>query len=228
MSDWLLSIDTATDALSVAVGRIGDIRFSSWQRRRKGHAEELAPLIERALDASGIKAADLAAIAVTVGPGTFTGVRIGLAAARGMRIALQIPVIGVNTLELLAFQAAGRWPDRPVLAALDARRGQVYAQYFRRARQAWPEPWCAATALPASSAADMLTPGSILVGSGARLIAEEVQSESIVTVTEMAPEAAAAFDMVSLRKIPPRIAPPPSPMYLRAADAVPARPLLNL
>lgn len=228
MSGWLLAIDTATDALSVAVSRAGDLRFAEWQRRRKGHAEELIPLIARSLAASGIDSRDLATVAATVGPGTFTGVRIGLAAARGIRLALSIPLVGINTLELLAFQAALRWPNRPVMAALDARRGQVYVQYFRRAGGGWPEPWSAPAAIPASQAAAMLARNSVVCGSGADLIADAAGDVEGLTVTSMMPDASAISGMLKGRVFPDQAVPPPSPLYLRAPDAVPAKRLLNL
>jgi tRNA threonylcarbamoyladenosine biosynthesis protein TsaB len=228
LTGWLLAIDTATDALSVALGQGGKICFSGWQRRRKGHAEELAPLIDRAMKSSGVKPSDLSSIAVTIGPGTFTGVRIGLAAARGMRVALRIPIMGVNTLELLAVHAAERWPDRPVMTALDARRGQVYAQYFRRADGEWPEPWSGPAAMPATTAATILTDDSVLIGNGATLIANEAHSLTGLKVADCAPDAAAIIRFLADRPIPVGPAPPPAPVYLRAPDAIPAKPLLNL
>ncbi len=227
MNGWLLAIDTATDALSVAVGRPGDAGFAGWQRRRKGHAEELAPLIDRAMRSAGIKPDALSAVAVTIGPGTFTGVRIGLAAARGMRLALKVPVVGVNTLELLAFQAAKRWPDHPIMTALDARRGQVYAQYYRRAGRGWPIPWSAPAAMDAALAAQMLVPGSVVCGSGANLIADAA-TERPATVARLLPDARMIIDLLAGRPATDPSAPPPSPLYLRAPDAVPARHLLNL
>ncbi|WP_416897036.1 MAG: tRNA (adenosine(37)-N6)-threonylcarbamoyltransferase complex dimerization subunit type 1 TsaB [Minwuia sp.] len=223
----ILGIDTATDALSVAIGDGSGIAFSAFQRRRRGHAEALAPLIHRALTATGLAAADLSAIGVTVGPGTFTGLRIGLAAARGMRLALKRPLTGVSTLELIAVRATARWPDRPVLAALDARRGQVYAQYFRRADGPWPEAWSAPFAAPAAAAADLLRSGSVIAGNGAALVIAETDGAAIIADNTVAPDAADLVRLISHRPPGSAIAPPPAPLYLRAADAVPARPVLR-
>ena len=228
MTGWLLAIDTATDALSVAIGKDGVPVFAGWQRRRKGHAEELAPLIDRTLRTADLSPGHLEAIAVTVGPGTFTGVRIGLAAARGMRIALKIPVVGLNTLELLAFQAGRRWPERPVMAALDARRGQVYAQYFGDMTGAWPSPWSAPAAMPAAQAAGMLVGDSILCGSGAGLIADAATQDKVRKAAPILPDAGAILELLADRPIPAASMPPPSPLYLRAPDAIPAKPVLNL
>lgn len=228
MTGWLLAIDTSTDALSCAAGREGKVAFAAWQRRRRGHAEELAPLIQRTLRSCAIEPDALSAIAVTIGPGTFTGVRIGLAAARGMRVALKIPVVGVNTLELMAMQAARRWPGRPVLAALDARRGQVYAQYFRGVDDGRLEPWSAPAAMSSAQAARMLNTGSVLCGSGASLVAGDASAELELVRTELLPDARAILPMLEASGLPGRNTLPPSPIYLRAPDAVPAKRLLNL
>jgi len=224
----ILAIDTATDALSVAVGVDGELRFSAFQRRRRGHAEVLIPLVQHALSASGIGADEISEIGVTLGPGTFTGVRIGLAAARGFRVATGVPVTGVGTLELLAFRAGRRWPDRPVMAALDARRNQVYAQYFRRGGGAWPEAWSFPAAMPAAEAASQLVPGTVLTGSGAPLIATAEAPEVSICDGEARPDATDLIALLSARPQPTRNAPAPNPIYLRAPDATPARPLLDL
>ena len=91
----------------------------------KGHAERLMPMLEEVLAEAGHGYGDLAGLAVAVGPGNFTGLRIGVSAARGLAMALGIPAIGVSVLEALAFETRG-----PVLALADARGGRVYAQRF--------------------------------------------------------------------------------------------------
>lgn len=222
----ILAFDTACGALSAALWADDGVRAAVFQRRRRGHAEQLMPLLQRVLAMGGVAAADIGAIAVTVGPGTFTGLRIGLAAARGFRVARRVPVAGFTTLEVLAAEAAQRWPDRPVLAALDARRSQVYAQYFRRADGAFADAWSAPAAMPAAAAAAMLVPGSVVVGSGANLIAAEAGEVSGLTVDgTMEPDARRLARIAARRAAPDAKAPPPNPLYLRAADAVAARPV---
>lgn len=184
------------------------------------------PLLERVLAAGGVDAAELDAVAVTVGPGTFTGLRIGLAAARGFRVALGIPVVGFTTLEVLAAAAARRWPDRPVMAALDARRDQVYAQYFRRAGGPFAEAWSGPAAMPAAAAAAMLVPESVVAGSGAALVAAHLGTDLPALADDgMEPDARILAELAAARGLPGRLTPPPKPLYLRAADAVAARPL---
>ncbi|WP_421914602.1 tRNA (adenosine(37)-N6)-threonylcarbamoyltransferase complex dimerization subunit type 1 TsaB [Mesorhizobium sp.] len=96
----------------------------------KGHAEHLMAVIEEALKASETGYAGLGAIGVSVGPGSFTGLRVGVSAARGLALALKIPAIGVTSLEALAAQAAEVFPGRPVLSALDAGREEIHAAFY--------------------------------------------------------------------------------------------------
>ena len=93
-----------------------------------GHAEALVPMVASVMAESGLCYDQLDAIAVTIGPGTFTGLRVGIAAARGLALASSKPMIGVTTLEAIAH--AAQFDERSVLAVLDARRGQLYAQAF--------------------------------------------------------------------------------------------------
>lgn len=99
----------------------------------KGHAEHLMAVIAEALRNAGIAYADLGAIAVSVGPGSFTGVRVGVSTARGLALALKIPAIGVTTLEALAQEAREKFPDRAVLVALDGGREEIHAALYDEA-----------------------------------------------------------------------------------------------
>jgi tRNA threonylcarbamoyl adenosine modification protein YeaZ len=96
----------------------------------KGHAERLIGAVENALGRAGLAYADLDRIGVSIGPGSFTGVRVGVATARGLALALGIPAVGVNTLEALAAEAHADCPDRPILAAIDGRRGDLYCAVY--------------------------------------------------------------------------------------------------
>ncbi|MDN5929325.1 MAG: tRNA (adenosine(37)-N6)-threonylcarbamoyltransferase complex dimerization subunit type 1 TsaB [Hyphomicrobiales bacterium] len=96
----------------------------------KGHAERLIGVIESALGQAGITYNDLDRIGVAVGPGSFTGVRVGVATARGLALALSIPATGVNTLEALAAEARTGFPGRPILAVIDGRRGDIYCAAY--------------------------------------------------------------------------------------------------
>src|SRR5580698_7057611 len=101
----LLAVDTALGACSVALLDGDKIRAHIFEPMDRGHAERLAPMVEEAMKAAHAEFATLTRLAVTTGPGTFTGQRVGLAFMRGLRLALQIPLIGVTTLETIAAAA---------------------------------------------------------------------------------------------------------------------------
>jgi tRNA threonylcarbamoyladenosine biosynthesis protein TsaB len=123
---WL-GIDTATRRASVALAPAGSVRLLQPGR---GHAPELLEAIDALLASAGAGPKDLAGIAVALGPGSFTGVRVGLATAKGLGYSLGIPVDGLSSLELLA-RAASAPPGSLVCAAIEAGRGEVYAARFR-------------------------------------------------------------------------------------------------
>ncbi|MFT4257482.1 MAG: tRNA (adenosine(37)-N6)-threonylcarbamoyltransferase complex dimerization subunit type 1 TsaB [Pseudoxanthomonas sp.] len=122
----LLAFETATEACSVALSIDGDVieRFEIAPRR---HAELALPWAEQLLAEAGIAKSQLDAIAVGRGPGAFTGVRLAVALAQGIALALDLPVLPVSTLRALAVQGEGR-----ILAAIDARMGEIYVATFRR------------------------------------------------------------------------------------------------
>jgi tRNA threonylcarbamoyl adenosine modification protein YeaZ len=112
--------DSANDTLLASAG--ADIG--------RGHAEQLMAFIDQALAESGKLLADIERIAVTIGPGSFTGIRVGVAAARGFALALGVPAIGVSVLAALAEAAREANPGQAVLAAMDAKRDELYCQSF--------------------------------------------------------------------------------------------------
>lgn len=124
----LLAFETSAEACSVAVWNDGVMheRFEIAPRR---HAELALPWAQALLDEAGVARAQLDAVAVGRGPGAFTGVRLGIAIAQGIALALDLPMLPVSTLAALAMRAAA---PGPVLAAIDARMGEVYAGAFER------------------------------------------------------------------------------------------------
>jgi tRNA threonylcarbamoyl adenosine modification protein YeaZ len=96
----------------------------------RGHAEHLMDVVDRALAEADIALAAVERVVVTIGPGSFTGIRIGVAAARGFALSLNIPAVGVTTLEVMAAVAREMNPGKPVLAAIDAKREEIYLQSF--------------------------------------------------------------------------------------------------
>jgi tRNA threonylcarbamoyladenosine biosynthesis protein TsaB len=96
----------------------------------KGHAEHLMGIVDRALDQAGVELSAVERIAVTVGPGSFTGIRVGVAAARGFALSLGVDAVGISTLAVMAEAERERSPGKPVLAAMDAKRNEIYLQAF--------------------------------------------------------------------------------------------------
>ncbi|MGX8010309.1 tRNA (adenosine(37)-N6)-threonylcarbamoyltransferase complex dimerization subunit type 1 TsaB [Mesorhizobium sp. ORM8.1] len=179
----------------------------------KGHAEHLMAVIEATLEASGIGYRDLSAIAVSIGPGSFTGLRVGVSTARGLALALKIPAIGVTTLEALAAEAAGVFPGRAVLAALDAGRAEIHAALYDKALVLTYGP---AVANLAEASAMAERADAILAGTAAPLIAAAGHVLDIGPVTSTAD--IATYARLAAAKGPGER---PKPLYLRGADAKP-------
>lgn len=173
----------------------------------RGHQERLAPLVAELMAEAGVEFSQLQRVGVTVGPGSFTGLRVGLAFAKGLGAALSIPVIGVGVLEALAQPLSGT-----VFAVLDAKRDQLYLQAFAdgvavSAPDALP-PGTAAARLAELAGAGEVT----LVGSGAPLLADLLPGAKVVIADHADPVAVA-----QIAAIRPPV--PPRPLYLRAPDA---------
>lgn len=170
----------------------------------RGHAERLMEFIDAALDAAGMDIEEIGLIAVTIGPGSFTGIRVGVAAARGLALALGVPAVGVSTLAALA---AGR--PGPLLVAMDARRDEVYWQLFTADGAAATPPSIAPLAKARAIAA---THDGAIAGSAAHLLrdgaAQETDGVSIAAVARLG----AGLDPAENR---------PKPLYLRGPDAKP-------
>jgi tRNA threonylcarbamoyladenosine biosynthesis protein TsaB len=126
----ILAIDTALDACAAGVldTEAGKLIAQESQAMKRGHAEALMPLIARIIKESGIAFASLDRIAVTTGPGSFTGLRVGLSAARGIALAANKPVVGLTTLTAYAAPVVSQNAEQPVISAIDARHDHVYFQ----------------------------------------------------------------------------------------------------
>jgi tRNA threonylcarbamoyladenosine biosynthesis protein TsaB len=122
----ILAVDTALGACSVALLDGDHLLAHRFALMDRGHAEALAPMVDEAMRASGATFADIDRLAVTTGPGTFTGQRIGMAFMRGLRVALKKPLAGITTLEAMAVAASDEAGVTHAAALHDARRGEVY------------------------------------------------------------------------------------------------------
>jgi tRNA threonylcarbamoyl adenosine modification protein YeaZ/ribosomal-protein-alanine acetyltransferase len=208
----LLTFDTSMAACSAAVYDMGRlcVMASRFSRMERGHADALAPMIKEVMDEAGLVFSDLTRIAVTLGPGTFTGVRTGIAMARGLALALDRPVSGIDTLTAIAANAE---PDKtPLVIAADARRDEVY--YAIAGSPAPP------MVLPVGEAIHRLPPGgSFILGSGAEALIAAASPGRLIRL--------GAGDLPDARNFAPQCAAlpsaeaPPEPLYLRPPDARP-------
>jgi tRNA threonylcarbamoyladenosine biosynthesis protein TsaB len=128
----MLAVDTALGACSAAVLQDEHVRAHELIVMERGHAEALAPMVQALMGRADLRFADLDRLAVTTGPGTFTGQRVGLAFMRGLRLALKRPLIGVTTLEAMGIAAMDETQASFGAALHDAKRGEVYVGLYGR------------------------------------------------------------------------------------------------
>ena len=219
----ILAIDTALDACAAAVldTSAGGVIAQESLAMKRGHAEALMPLIARVMKASGVAFAALDRIAATTGPGSFTGLRVGLSAARGIALAAGKPVVGVTTLTAFAapIVSENREPH-PVLAAIDARHDHVYFQVLGGDGSSLIKPKVAPIA-EALDAARFGTP--YLVGNAAQILADRWPADA---APPFKIDRQAAPDIAWVAWLGAAIDPetaPARPYYLRAPDAKPPK-----
>src|ERR1700704_4713066 len=216
----VLAIDTALEACPPAVcdSDRGGITASESVAMARGHAEAVMPLLARVMDLAEIEFANLDRIAVTTGPGSFTGLRVGISAARGIALAAGKPAIGLSTLASLAAPYIAEDDSMTVVAAIDARHEHVYLQAFGPAARTLVPPRIAP--LREALRAAMTGPTRI-VGSGADLIvALWPKTEPPPALVD--PRGAPDIDWVArLGAAAADGDGAPKPLYLRAPDAQP-------
>ncbi len=217
----ILAIDTALDACAAAVldtGRGGLIAQAS-QAMKRGHAEALMPLIAGVMKEAGLPFAALDRIAVTTGPGSCTGLRVGLSAARGIALAANKPAVGLTTLSAYAAPVIGEDETHPIISAIDARHDQVYFQVVGGDGSSLIEPQVApiAEALQASRFG-----APYLVGNAAQILAERWPADAPPPI-KVDPQPAPDIGWVAwLGAAADPATAPARPFYLRAPDAKPS------
>jgi len=179
----VLGFDTATAATVVGLTRAGreplQLSHAPAAGERPGHAQQLLPLAREILEAAGIGFADIARIGVGVGPGTFTGLRIGVATARALAQSSGAELVGVSTLRALALGALAAGHDGPVLSVLDARRGEAFVAAHAPGDRTGPRTLQTAAAVAPEDLGGQLAqaPGSWLaVGEGAVRFREPLEA----------------------------------------------------
>jgi len=129
----ILNIDTAMGTAGVCISKEGNVLALAESQDQKGHSSWLHPAIAQLLAETGLRPRDLQAVAVTAGPGSYTGLRVGMAAAKGFCYALGIPLIAENTLNMMAFAAREQLPEADLLCPMiDARRMEVFTAVYGR------------------------------------------------------------------------------------------------
>jgi tRNA threonylcarbamoyl adenosine modification protein YeaZ len=216
----VLAIDTALEACSVALLDTAqpDGAVHESQPMTRGHAEALMPMIARVFEHAGLEAKAIDRIAVTVGPGSFTGLRVGIAAARGIALAAGKPAIGLTTLAAYAAPLIAANVAAPVVSAIDARHDHVYLQVFGAGGLTLVKP--RVVGIADAVRASLGGPPRI-VGTGADMLARawptgeqrpvSIDNKRSPDITWVARLGVAAADTGA----------PPKPLYLRPPDAVP-------
>ena len=196
----ILAFDTSAAHCAAALMSDGRVLAQTQEDMAKGQAERLLPLLEETLLAGGMGWRDLDALAVGVGPGNFTGIRIGVSAARGLALGLGIPAIGVTL-----FEARAEGLPRPLYVLEDARRGEVYVQEFNAGNA---EPF-------------LIDRADLVFDEDAALVGSAVLAQDInLSLLQACYPLAEAIARVAARKFE-TLQPRPAPLYIRAADAAP-------
>ncbi|MDX1717140.1 MAG: tRNA (adenosine(37)-N6)-threonylcarbamoyltransferase complex dimerization subunit type 1 TsaB [Anderseniella sp.] len=217
----ILAVDTAHAACSACVyeAATGKALASASEPMRQGHAERLPGLVEEVLQSANKTFRDIDRLAACSGPGTFTGVRIGLAFVRGLALVLNVPVIGITTFEALAASAQSTMPGSDCWVIQDARRGEVYVQGFGPDGKPLGE----AQVLDRDTASTNLSSASgLAIGSGIELVS--LSDAMAATALPAIP------DIEQIARLAADAEPgdgPPSAFYLRAPDAKAQAPLVK-
>lgn len=216
----VLAIDTALAACSAAVldTVLGRVIAAESEPMVRGHAEALIPLIARVMRRAEVAFADLDRVAVTVGPGSFTGLRVGISAARGIALSAGKPALGVSTLSAFAAPHLAEDKTVRVIAVIDARHEHVYLQVFGPGGRIAVAPRLAPLSEAVQAAADA---PARLVGSAAQAVADRLPRGTPALRRVDAREAPDIDWVARMGAVLPESQAPPKPQYLRAPDAQP-------
>lgn len=209
----ILSLDTAMAACSAAVIDTDMARplAAAFVPMERGHAEALPPMVAEVMQQSGLDFPQIDRIAVTTGPGTFTGVRIGLAFARGLALARSLPVVGIDSLSAIA---SNEGADAPLLVVSDARNDEVYAAIFESGRRLVKGPHVTS----AAAVAEDVPSEALVLGSAAEVVMRASGRSDLKRSRAGDLPVAAQFARIAAASAADTM---PSPLYLRAPDAKP-------
>lgn len=217
---YILGVDTTQAACSAAIYDTSSQRICAriWQEMPRGHAEALPGMLTDVLKQADLSFSDIGKLATTIGPGSFSGVRIGLAAARGFALALDLPLVGINSLEAIA-AGVENFQDKIIMAACDARRGEIYVQIFANGQPTSPP-----QLLNIDEACSLASEtGAEIVGTASEMLGQ-LNNDLTLSAAPALPDAAIISQLASDRASQG----PVQPLYLRKADAKAQAPLLNI
>ncbi len=219
----ILGIEASTQVSSVALCSEEGLRSEYTLCRKVTHSEQLLPLIHRVLDDAEVTLGEIRAIAVSVGPGSFTGLRVAVCTAKGLAHATNKPVIPVSSLLGLAQRFVGT--QLPICALLDARKGEVYAGFFR-SLEGEVHGISAEQAIPPEKLCEEIREPTLFVGEGAlkykSLLKERIPSYTVVIPGSLNLLSAASIGEVGLRKVNTGQTIDPAelvPNYIRRSEA---------
>lgn len=220
----ILGIESATIQVGCAIGGHEGVLASTHSAKGKRHAENLTPAIEFICTQAQVELSEIGLVAVDVGPGLFTGMRVGIAAAKAIAFALRVPMIGVSSLDLLAFPV--RFSPRLIVSAIDARRGELYYAFYRQVPGGVQRISEHAVGSADDLASELLATGedALLVGDGAHRYREAFDGLARVEIVDPGnshPSAASLVQLAhaqALREDYHRID-EIEPIYLRRPDA---------
>ncbi len=220
----ILGITTSTAQVGCAIGGHEGILGSVHSTRGRRHAETLTPAIEFLCRQVRVELSDLGAIAVDIGPGMFTGLRVGVASAKAISYALRLPMVGVASLDLLAFPQ--RHSRRLIVCAVDAGRGELFHASYRQVPGGVQQIVPPSVATPADLASDLLATNDevLLVGDGAFRHQAHFASNTRVELADQAmafPQAGSLVQLAHARALREDFVAPgeAAPLYLRRPDA---------
>lgn len=220
----ILGVESATAQVGCAIAGHEGVIASTHSAKGRRHAESLAPQIDFTLGQAGISIDEVGCVAVDIGPGLFTGLRVGISTAIAAAFGLSVPMIGVSSLDLVAFPV--RHTRRLVVACLDARRGEVFTAFYRQVPgglQRVAEPH---VSRPEDLQAELQAGGTecLIVGDGGRRYHEMLSSVSKVEIADESlayPSANSLVTLAHARAMREEFVQPTeiSPVYLRRPDA---------
>jgi len=219
----IVGIETATELVGVAVDDGAGRRAAAWASGSRRHTEALAPTLVHVLEQAGLSLGQLEVVAVDVGPGLFTGLRVGVATAKGLAQGLGVGLVAVTSLDVLAHAAYDAGHQGPLLAVVDARRSEVFAAFYSGCRPDGLPVTEAPGALwrPEDLAAEVAGRPLLAVGDGARRYGE-LLGVPVAGSSLAGPPPASLVALAALRLAGGEVPQSPAevhPVYLREADA---------